>query len=145
MSKKEQATRLYQAVERLALQAGEDADETIDWLCGEHGGMAKLFEKFFSPAKILQLPVASEAEMYDAAISWCDSNGIGLDPEQLEQLVNTLFVTICDTTPPAAQRQWTGLTEKEILECRSANHLYFYKAIEAKLRERNAPEKGQPC
>ena len=49
MSKQEQSKRLYQAVERLALQAGEDTDETIDWLCGEHGGMAKLFEKFFSP------------------------------------------------------------------------------------------------
>ena len=49
MSKQEQSKRLYQAVERLALQAGEDIDETIDWLCGEHGGMAKLFEKFFSP------------------------------------------------------------------------------------------------
>ena len=36
-----------------------------------------------------------------------------------------------------AQRTWVGLTEKEILECRSANHLYFYKAIEAKLKEKN--------
>ena len=34
-------------------------------------------------------------------------------------------------------RAWVGLTEKEILECRSANHLYFYKAIEAKLKEKN--------
>lgn len=98
----QQAKRLYEAIERLALQAGEDTDETIDWLCGEHGGMAKLFEKFFSPAKIVQLPVVSEAEMYDEAISWCDSNGIGLEPEQLEQLVNRLFVAVCDTTPPAA-------------------------------------------
>ena len=54
MSKQEQSKRLYQAVERLALQAGEDTNETIDWLCGEHGGMAKLFEKFFSP--IMQHP-----------------------------------------------------------------------------------------
>jgi hypothetical protein len=49
MSKQEQSKRLYQAVERLALQAGEDTNETIDWLCGEHGGMAKLFESHFSP------------------------------------------------------------------------------------------------
>ena len=39
------------------------------------------------------------------------------------------------TTPQ--QRTWVGLTEKEILECRSANHLYFYKAIEAKLKAKN--------
>ncbi len=49
MTKQKQSIRLYQAVERLALQAGEDTDEAIDWLCGEHGGMAKLFEKYFSP------------------------------------------------------------------------------------------------
>jgi hypothetical protein len=42
------------------------------------------------------------------------------------------------TTPPAAKRQWVGLTEKEILECRSANHLHFYLAIEAKLKEKNS-------
>ena len=36
-----------------------------------------------------------------------------------------------------AQRPWVGLSEEEILECRSANHLYFYKAIEAKLKEKN--------
>lgn len=35
------------------------------------------------------------------------------------------------------KREWVGLTEKEILECRSVNHLYFYKAIEAKLKEKN--------
>jgi hypothetical protein len=35
------------------------------------------------------------------------------------------------------KRPWVGLTEKEILECRSANHLYFYKVIEAKLKEKN--------
>ena len=49
MSKLEQSKRLYQAVERLALQAGEDTNETIDWLCGKTGGMAKLFESYFSP------------------------------------------------------------------------------------------------
>jgi hypothetical protein len=35
------------------------------------------------------------------------------------------------------KRTWVGLTEKEILECRSVNHLYFYKAIEDKLKEKN--------
>jgi hypothetical protein len=37
-----------------------------------------------------------------------------------------------------SKREWVGLTEKEILECRSANHLHFYLAIQAKLKERNA-------
>lgn len=43
--------RLYQAVDRLAMQAGEDTNEAIDWLCGEHGGMFKLYEAYFSPKK----------------------------------------------------------------------------------------------
>lgn len=65
MTKKEQSMRLYQAVERLALQAGEDTDETIDWLCGEHGGMAKLFGSHFSPKS---KPLTDEQihEIYDA-------------------------------------------------------------------------------
>jgi hypothetical protein len=41
------------------------------------------------------------------------------------------------STTPAAQRPWFGLTEKEILECRSANHLHFYLAIQAKLKGKN--------
>ena len=44
----EHAMRLYKAVERLSLQAGEETEETIDWLCGEHGGMFKLFQAYFS-------------------------------------------------------------------------------------------------
>lgn len=58
MTKQEQAMRLYKAVEKLALQAGEDTDEAIDWLCGEHGGMFKLYEAYFSPKPEQQEPVA---------------------------------------------------------------------------------------
>ena len=54
------AMRLYQAVDRLATQAGEDAGETIDWLCGEHGGMSKLFEAYFSPKPIAN-PLANQS------------------------------------------------------------------------------------
>lgn len=66
MSKKEQGLRLYQAVERLCIQAGTDPDETVDWLCGEHGGMAQLFLQFFSPkasgGEPLANPMANQAE-----------------------------------------------------------------------------------
>ncbi|MFZ2736659.1 MAG: hypothetical protein WBI20_15020 [Burkholderiaceae bacterium] len=48
MTKQEQAMRLYQAIERLSLQAGEDVDESVDWLCGESGGMFKLYQQYFS-------------------------------------------------------------------------------------------------
>ena len=54
----------------------------------------------------------------------------------------------CYTTPPAAQRQWTGLTDEEISEAYNAasqKALYrmgttredVYEAIEAKLKEKN--------
>lgn len=41
-------SRLYIAVDTLCAQAGTDTDNTIDWLCGEVFGMAKLFEAYFS-------------------------------------------------------------------------------------------------
>lgn len=60
MTKQEQAMRLYKAVDRLALQAGEDTDEAIDWLCGEHGGMFKLYEAYFSPKPPQRKPLTDE-------------------------------------------------------------------------------------
>ena len=45
------------------------------------------------------------------------------------------------TTPPAAQRQWVGLTNKEIYDCEPKKDWYdsveFAQAIEAKLKEKN--------
>lgn len=66
MSKKEQGLRLYQAIERLCMQAGTDPDETVDWLCGQHGGMSKLFQSYFSPkepnGEPLENQLANQAE-----------------------------------------------------------------------------------
>jgi hypothetical protein len=41
------------------------------------------------------------------------------------------------TTPPAAQRQWVGLTFAEICECENDYLHLFARAIEAKLKENN--------
>ena len=45
------------------------------------------------------------------------------------------------TTPPAAQRTWGGLTNKEIYDCEPKTDWYdsveFAQAIEAKLKEKN--------
>jgi hypothetical protein len=41
------------------------------------------------------------------------------------------------TTPPAAQRQWVGLTEQEAAECWSTDTVRTWQAIEAKLKEKN--------
>jgi hypothetical protein len=37
----------------------------------------------------------------------------------------------------AAQRQWVGLTHGELKECQDSNPYQFYRAIEAKLKEKN--------
>ena len=44
------------------------------------------------------------------------------------------------TTPPAAQRQWQGLTDAEVMQTMSGDwtsQFYFARAIEAKLKEKN--------
>ena len=41
------------------------------------------------------------------------------------------------TTPPAAKRQWVGLTEQEAAECWSTSTVRTWQAIEAKLKEKN--------
>lgn len=49
-------SRLFIAVDTLCAQAGTETDETIDWLCDENFGMAKLFEAYFSPKPPAQQP-----------------------------------------------------------------------------------------
>ncbi len=49
MTKQADAKRLYAAVDRLCTIAGTDTTETVEWLCGTHGGMSKLFAAYFSP------------------------------------------------------------------------------------------------
>jgi hypothetical protein len=49
-------------------------------------------------------------------------------------------VTPLYTTPPAAQQQWVGLTDAEVMQTMSGDwtsQFYFARAIEAKLKEKN--------
>jgi hypothetical protein len=39
------------------------------------------------------------------------------------------------TTPQ--QRTWVGLTDEEVVQCQQGNIWHFYRAIEAKLKEKN--------
>jgi hypothetical protein len=39
--------------------------------------------------------------------------------------------------PPAAQRQWVGLTDEDLTLCESEEDVRFVRAIEAKLKEKN--------
>ena len=107
---------------KLALEAfTEIADETYD--SGTNGAKAqriaqamilKVGEALAQPA-----PVQEPAESPDDWSDW-------------------------KVTPPAAQRQWVGLTDEEIVlivaECAASHQhtdIHFAKAIEAKLKEKN--------
>jgi hypothetical protein len=61
----------------------------------------------------------------------CGSN-LKTDHVKLQDLA----MRIC-ATPPAAQRQWVGLTFAEICECEDEYLHKFARAIEAKLRSKN--------
>jgi hypothetical protein len=63
----------------------------------------------------------------------------------VQEPVATLFgsLPVYDTTPPAAQRQWVGLTDEEFedieLGCRStvSGKIMAMQKVEAKLKEKN--------
>jgi hypothetical protein len=63
----------------------------------------------------------------------------GFDRYQPDAKNNIRNVTPVYTTPPAAQRQWKGLTDDDYVEMGISLSLPFwqYKAIEAKLKEKN--------
>ena len=52
-------------------------------------------------------------------------------------------IRLIDTTPPAAQRQWIGLTDKEMYKLwlsvdEESDRMAFGEAVQAKLKEKNA-------
>ena len=53
-----------------------------------------------------------------------------------DEVMNPIWTPLY-TTPPAAQRQWVGLTFAEICECEDEYLHKFARAIEAKLKEKN--------
>ena len=76
-----------------------------------------------APVQPVQEPVAWPMEEQP------DGSIIPVDPSELP---SDYF-----TTPPA-QRQWVGLTDEEIAKLDCYDHLKFARAIEAKLKEKNA-------
>jgi hypothetical protein len=80
-------------------------------------------------------------------VAWRKFNGFRFDyiehQQALSGMVSKEWKPLYDTTPPAAQRQWVGLTEEEMyLNC--PNWLsqeqckVWIQQIEAKLKEKNA-------
>ena len=77
--------------------------------------------------------IASWIDRVDAAIATPPTQPAMLQPDAFLQngMLNPKY-----TTPPAAQRQWVGLTDEEIDEWTPEIHSVI-QAIEAKLKEKN--------
>ena len=73
----------------------------------------------------------------------CRSNEWGPDTPRKEILNwfhDFASKALDDAAPPAAQRQWVGLTDEEVMQTMSGDwtsQFYFARAIEAKLKEKN--------
>jgi len=85
-------------------------------------------------------PKCKAAVLYECVA--CSNNNYPPRPEQ--EPLATLFGTLpVYDTPPAAQRQWQGLTPEEILDLFDRNNVYgskwieFARTVEAKLKEKN--------
>ena len=114
----------------MSKEAMKLALEALEWC---HGG-----EPCGTAEAITALREAlAEQPAQQEPVAWLTQARCFVDVSEFTEAEAKLFGWKPLYTSPPAQRTWVGLTEKEILECRSANHLYFYKAIEAKLKEKN--------
>jgi hypothetical protein len=91
------------------------------------------------------VPVCQKPEPVQEPVAWRKLNGFRFDyiehQPALSGMVSKDWRPLYDTTPPAAQRQWVGLTNRDLdeLACGGlfTDRQKLAKAIEAKLRERN--------
>jgi hypothetical protein len=112
-----------------ALKALEDMDILFSHLsqdCTAYNAVDRAREAITAIKQAISAPVQ------EPVVRW-DSDGWG------DLLVDSLpDGTLLYTTPPAAHRQWVGLTDEEIEKLRqSFATRYAIEAIEAKLREKN--------
>jgi len=115
----------------MSIEAMKQALEALEWnlpFIEDYGNKGDVNIQFRAITSLRQAIAEAEKQKPVVHQNWCAS---------LTQLLlsHPPKPAPCNCRPP--KREWVGLTEKEILECRSANHLYFYKAIEDKLKEKN--------
>jgi hypothetical protein len=84
----------------------------------------------------IQQARAAQPAPVQEPVAWMDKYGeIYKDVPEVLSTDTPLY-----TTPFAAQRQWVGLTDEELMQTMSGDwtsQFYFARAIEAKLKERN--------
>ena len=100
--------------------------------------MQKLREKLESPSYNHALAYQNIREALEIVMRWIDDyceTGPENDFERVEKIANAAM----EYTQPAAQRQWVGLTNDDYVEMGISLSLpcWQYKAIEAKLKEKN--------
>ena len=102
----------------------------------------------------LDPPVAEPVTWRNAAIrvgeDLCSVGPFGYYDMTAEQWLDWALSVVTVHAPPAAQRQWVGLTDEEIAKLDCYDHLKFARAIEAKLKEKNGLHRqhvidGSPC
>jgi hypothetical protein len=83
--------------------------------------------------------LAAQPAPVQEPVAWVREHELPLAPGDAFSWVETfVHKTPLYTTPPAAQRQWVGLTDEEHRVCtQSPFTAENYRAIEAKLREKN--------
>jgi hypothetical protein len=115
-------------------------EQTLDWLAEQHKSQCNEDRpvqewirsmKLMLPAPV-QEPVAwARYPRYTGAIQKAEI--VFTKPEGRDWI--ELY-----TTPPAAHRQWVGLTDAEVMQTMSGDwtsQFYFARAIEDKLKEKN--------
>jgi hypothetical protein len=113
-------------------------EQTLDWLAEQHKSQCNedrpVQEWIRSMKLMLPAPVQEP-------VAWVTGFYAGrcviktINPAAILPVGVALY-----TTPPAAQRQWVGLPDDEVMQTMSGDwtsQFYFARAIEAKLKEKN--------
>jgi len=114
-------------------------EQTLDWLAEQHKSQCNedrpVQEWIRSMKSMLPAPTVQEPVGYTTQARCFVHLHECTDAEAKLYGWKALY-----TTPPAAQRQWVGLTDAEVMQTMSGDwtsQFYFARAIEAKLKEKN--------
>lgn len=115
----------------------EALDLALEFVEANHSGGPDAFELIAAIKQARSAPVQEPVawQYRDANDDGTWSAWLGCDKRLTESTwreVRPLY-----TTPPAAQRKWVGLETNEVAECWHNDPYKFYRAIEAKLKEKN--------
>ena len=122
MSKTQEALKLAQTLE----EESQDSPDDYRW----------------QAAQFIREALAEQPAQQQEPVAWITQNGKGWLRWHKPEDNNTDSVPLY-TSPPAS-KPWVGLTDEEIMEISDATegsdcwHIDFARAIEAKLREKNA-------